>query len=162
MMVKSILYGIFFLSLLTNSYARTRKPIPAGRFEALTGIKTSEATNVNEIGGKEIDSLWPKFNAMIKPQSKIYLSPTFTNLVFPPNQNIELTREKPEKGDFDSAILGSLSMQDEWLIKMLKRDGVLFVKTEINFKNLSATANSLGLSVLYYSKDTGEAIFKKE
>lgn len=151
-----------FILMVASSEARTRKPIPAGRFEALTGIKTSEASNVNEIGGKDLDSLWPKFNAMIKPQSKIYLSPSFTNLVFPPNLNIELTREKPVGGNFDSAILGSLSSQDEWLIKMLKRDGVLFVKTDINFKNLSATANNLGLAVLYYSKDTGEAIFKKE
>lgn len=159
--MKAIIFFSCFL-LLLNLEARTHKPIPAGRFEALTGIKISEASNANEIGGKDIDSLWPKFNAMIKPQSKIYLSPTFTNLVFPVNLNIELTREKPSSGNFDSAILGSLSMQDEWLIKMLKRDGVLFVKTDISFKNLSAIANSFGLVTLYYSHDTGEVIFKKE
>lgn len=142
--------------------ARTRKPIPAGRFESLTGIKTSEASNVGEITNKELDSLWPKFNILVKPQSKIYLAPSFTNLVFPPNLNIELTREMVSGSSFDSAILSNLSAQDEPLIKMLKNDGIVFVKTEVSFKVLSATAFSLGLAVLHYSKDSGEIILKKE
>lgn len=155
-----ILIFTFFLSQAL--LARTRKPIPAGRFEALTGIKTSSASNVNEISGNEFETLWTKYNVMIKPQSKIYLSPTFTNLVFPPNLNIELTKEKEAPASLDSAIVGSLTNNDEWLIKMLKSGGILFVKSDANFKSLSVAANYFNLSVLYYSKETGEMILKKE
>ncbi len=157
--------GIFFIIsfiCIFPSEARTRKPIPAGRFEALTGIKTIEASNVNEIGVKGNESLWPKFNLLIKPQSIVYLSPKFTNLVFSSNLNIELTRQIPNSGSIDLAILNELTAQDQSLIKTVRKNGFLFIKTDSNFKSLMSVAMALGLTVHHYSKESGEIILEKE
>jgi len=157
---------LFHLSLILfclsfKSEARTRKPIPAGRFEALTGIKVSSASNANEIRERNTDSLWGKYSELLKPDSKVYLAPSFTNVIFPPQLNISMTNEKASEQSIDSLILSELRNDRDWLIKMLKKDGVIFLKTDASLKEVQSKADVLDLIVLYFSIDTGEVILKK-
>lgn len=153
--------ALILLCLSHYAEARTRKPIPAGRFEALTGIKVSSASNANEIRERNTDSLWGKYSELLKPDSKVYLAPSFTNVVFPTQLNISMTSEKAAEQSMDSLILSELRIDREWLIKMLKKDGVVFLKTDASLKDVQSKADILDLIVLYFSIDTGEVILKK-
>ncbi|MCK6593744.1 MAG: hypothetical protein L6Q33_00970 [Bacteriovoracaceae bacterium] len=157
----TVKFVFIFLCLILSTAARTRKPIPAGRFEALTGIKVSSASNANEIRERNTDSLWVKYSELLRPDFKVYLAPSFTNVVFPAQLNISLTNEKSAIQSMDSLILSELKSDQDWLIKMLKKEGIVFLKTETSLKDVQARAELMDLVVLYFSIDTGEVILKK-
>ncbi len=153
---------ISFLIFCFSIQARTRKPIPAGRFEALTGIKTSTGTNQSDVNQVYVDSLWSKFSTQIKAQSKVFYSVSSNNLIFPSNLNVKLTNEKAEAESLDSAIITTLTGNDDWLIKMLKKDATIFIKSEKSFDQIYQAARSLNLNLLYFSIDSNEFVFQKK
>ncbi len=160
--MKILYLMVIFILTIPTTEARTRKPIPAGRFEALTGIKTSTGTNQTDVNQVFLDSLWSKFASQIKAQSKVFYSVSSNNLVFPSNLNVKLTNEKSEPESLDSAIISNLNTSDDWLIKMLKKESTIFIKSEKSFDQVYQAAKVLNLNLLYFSVDSNEFVFQKK
>ncbi len=152
---------IFLFVVSVSLYARERTPIPAGRFEAITGIKVTAISANNQSGDKNFNLVWNKYMSNLKPASNIFLSEEFTNILFPASMNFAINSEKSKKLDYDSAIIAELTHKDDWLIKTLRKNAVIFLKSDQSLKELVSITDSLGLKIFFYSGETGEYLLKK-
>ena len=155
---------ILVLSIPFALSSQTRKAIPAGRYEALSGIKISRAhkTNDNQASGKETMNLFLTEVVKNIPQGKndnmFFSSETSFDTSF---KSMLTSKGALESKNFDSNINILLSdnlNRDREFIKKLKTKGSLVVlKDKQSLKDVMSACGNC--DVLVFQADSGSNYF---
>ncbi|MBC7713014.1 MAG: hypothetical protein H7177_06730 [Rhizobacter sp.] len=154
----NILAFFFVLSIPFALSSQTRKAIPAGRYEALSGIKNSRAikssdTQINE--KKDSTSLfWNEVLNHVPENSKLsYFS---TGKVDEATTNILSTKgvksAKKLKADTSIIISDDLKRDKEILTSMKNKNGLVVLKDTQDLKNVMASLGQYEV-LLYQAED---------
>lgn len=158
--MKLIINIAIFLFVLMIPFAlssQTRKAIPAGRFESLSGIKTSGKNN-KENNGTTVNqlSIWQEVQKNLSNDKNDFyyrknLVQDLNLSTLLPNKNLREVK-KTEQG-FDLLITDSL-LNDKNILKNLKSKGLVVFISSTNIKDVLNNLN--GFDILLYENQNNQ------